>query len=99
MTQLASSLTETELLYAAKQYKLLSAQIRATKQAITPYKETLELACTNAPGYRLELPEGISVVLSEVSKEYFKLADAKTELGEILDPFISVSCFTQMRVR
>lgn len=83
---------------AVATYKTLKAQIAKLEAQLQPVKEALEHAASQTADGVI-LGETFKVTLVIAQRENFKLKDAKAILGaEILEPFISTSTYSQLRV-
>lgn len=82
---------------AAKEWVDLKSQKVKIETRCEELKKILESYLVDQPE-KTALLCGWRFVLSDVEREFFKLAEAKKKLKSILKPFITVSCFSQIRM-
>jgi hypothetical protein len=82
---------------AVATYKDISAKIKFLEEQLKAPKEVIEAAAAQTADGKIVTPE-YKVTLSIVTRENFSLKNAKPVLGSALDPFISKSTYTQLKV-
>lgn len=78
------------------EYQKIQRQIKELEERLKPVRAILEESALNAGG--VVTTETHVVKLVEISRENLNLKEAKKELGDKLNPFISTTHYTQLRV-
>ena len=82
---------------AVKAYRAIKLQIEALELELKEHKSTIEAECYAHADFKFTC--GLfKCSLSEVSRENFKLKEAKPVLGDLLTPFLSTTKYTMLKV-
>ena len=88
---------KADLEKAILEFKKMKFAMSAMEQKIKPIKEAIEAEVAKAPEKQIIIG-GHKLALVAQSRETISVKEAKAVLGDVLDPFIKISHFNQLRV-